>query len=219
MFTRCPTCQRTQPLTIEQLRANRGMLRCVQCSELFDALMFISETETTDTIESIPAKPLPWDSGKKRPDKPYWRLGLILGLILLVAQFVYFEGHALSQKPGLRNWAEKLCARLNCDLPAYQNIDELEVLHRSLTLLPDQNYAFKIVVSNQAPFRQKYPNINLTLLNFNGQAFAHRLLTPADYHSDALGSGTIEADATTEIILKIAAPKTKVGGYDFDFIY
>lgn len=218
MFTRCPKCQRTQPLTIEQLRASRGMLRCVQCSELFDALMFISETEAADTIESGAANPLPWDY-RKQPDKPYWRLGFILGLMLLAVQFVYFEGHALIQKPGIHLWAEKICVQLNCTLPIYQNIDELEVLHRSLTLLPDKNYSFKIVVSNQAAFRQKYPNINLTLLNFNGQAFARRLFIPGDYLSDALGSGIIEANATTEINLKIATPKTKIGGYDFNLIY
>lgn len=218
MFTRCPECQKTQPLTLEQLRASRGMLRCIQCSALFDALMTISETEVNDNAQLNPVKPLPWDK-KKQLGNLYWCIGLIFSLLMLVAQLVYFEGYALSQKQGFRLWVEKICAQLNCNLPVYQNIDEFEVLHRSLTLLPDQNYAFNIVFSNQAAFRQKYPNIKLTLLNFSGQAFAHRIFFPADYLSNAFSIGAIEADATTEINLKIVAPKTKVGGFDFDFQY
>ena len=92
-------------------------------------------------------------------------------------------------------------------------------MHGSFAALPDHNYAFKAVISNQALFKQPYPNIKLTLLDFDGTAFAHRIFQPHDYlppHADATG---IAADAGAEINLNIAAPQTPVGGYTFELMY
>ncbi len=217
MFARCPDCQKTQELTVEQLRMSRGMLRCVHCSSMFDALSSLSETEETEAaVETV--EPFPQDQAE-RPRNRFWGAGLAVGIALLLTQIVYFEGYALTQKPGFRAWAEKLCAPLHCRLPVYRNISEFEVLHRSLTVLPNQNYAFRIVFSNQAAFRQPYPGIDLTLIGFDGRKFAHRLLSPDDYLSGASKNSMIEAEATAEINLTIAAPATKVGGFDFDFTF
>lgn len=218
MFTRCPDCQKTQPLTVEQLRSGRGMLRCTRCSSMFDALLLISEIEVTGTAENEPVEPALWAKSRE-PKRLHWGFAFAVGLLMLVVQSVYFEGYALTQKPGFRLWAENFCSQFHCQLPVYRNIDEFEVLHRSLAELPDHNYAFKVVFSNQAAFRQPYPNINLTLLDFDGKAFAQRMLLPEDYISDASKTVMIEAEATAEISLNIAAPNTKVGGFDFDFTF
>ncbi|MGR9088345.1 MAG: zinc-ribbon and DUF3426 domain-containing protein [Gammaproteobacteria bacterium] len=218
MFTRCPDCQKIQALTVEQLRVGRGMLRCGRCSSMFDALLYLSETDEVDTTASDPISPVFW-AKSKRPNRLPWRLGLVSGVAVLIAQYVYFEGHALTQKPGFRVWAERLCGQIDCALPVYRNIDEFEVLHRSLTQSPDQNYEFKVVFSNQAAFRQPYPNIHLTLLNFAGQPFAHRVLVPGEYLAGVSTADLIEADATAEISLRIAAPATKIGGFDFAFTF
>jgi predicted Zn finger-like uncharacterized protein len=219
MFARCPECRKKLPLTVEQLRENRGMLRCEQCSCTFDALPFINEGSAIDDV-AVDAlrKSLPWEKTKQAPSR-VWGVGVIFGLVLLMAQFLYFESYALSQKPHFRLWAEKLCSRLSCQLPAYRNLGELEVLHRSFTALPDGNYVFKIVFSNQAVFRQSYPNIKLTLLDFSGRPFARRMIFPKDYLSDPSQVELLEANTTKEISLEIAAPQKKVGGYDFEFTY
>jgi predicted Zn finger-like uncharacterized protein len=219
MITRCPECRRTIALTVAQLRDNRGMVRCEQCACTFDALPFISEgEEKVSTDDPTLHEPLPWEKAKQ-PVHRYWGLGVIIGTVLLMGQFLYFEGPALSQKPYFRLRAEKLCDRLNCRLPVYRNLDEFEILHRSFAALPDGDYIFKIVFSNQAAFQQSYPNIKLTLRNFAGQAFARRVLVPGDYLADPSHKKTMEANATEEISLKIAAPQTKVGGYDFELTY
>ena len=54
MFTQCPECQTIQTLTLAQLRAGRGMLRCRHCSVLFDALERISETKEINSSEHPP---------------------------------------------------------------------------------------------------------------------------------------------------------------------
>lgn len=220
MFTRCPECRKKLPLTVEQLRNDRGMVRCEDCACLFDALPFISDAEEIASItgEHAPQQLLPWEK-TRQPVSRYWSLGVIVGVMLLMGQFLYFEGHALSQKPYFRLWAEKLCARLNCRLPDYRNLDDFEILHRSFEASPDGSYVFNIVFSNQAAFRQSYPNIKLTLRDFGGQAFARRVLFPPEYLADSSDKNSMEANTTMEVSLKIAATQTKVGGYDFEFTY
>jgi len=218
MFTQCPECQRIHPLTLAQLRAGRGMMRCSNCSAMFDALERIRETREADNTENLSAKSLPWDK-ESEPGNAYWRAGLVISLLLLIGQVIYFEGYALSQNPALRPGLEKLCQQLNCHVPVYKNLDEFTLLHGSFNPLPDQNYLFQAVISNQAAFTQAYPNIKLTLLDFNGKAFAHRIFRPRDYLPEASVTTDMASDATTEISLQIAAPKTKVGGSTYELIY
>jgi predicted Zn finger-like uncharacterized protein len=218
MFTQCPECQTIQPLTLAQLRAGRGMLRCRHCSVMFDALERISETEEVTPLEKLSSRRLPWDN-KRTWGNAYWGAGLALGLLLLTGQIVYFEGYAFSQNPSIRPGLAKLCQLINCHIPDYKNLDEFTLLHSSFTPLPDQNYAFKIVMSNQAAFAQNYPNIKLTLLDYNEKAFAHRVFQPRDYLPEDSVATLMATDATTEISLKIAAPKTKVGGSTYELVY
>lgn len=220
MFTKCPECQKTHPLTLEQLRASRGILRCEGCSETFDALEFLSETAADETtVESLSATDLSW-SQEAVPVSAYWGVGLIIGLLLFVGQIVYFEGYHFSQNPIFRPVLEKICGQLNCRLPAYKNPDEFTVLQSSFTASPDHTHLFRAVISNQAAFTQSYPSIKLTLLDYTGKPFTHRVFTPQEYlPKDPITAPVMISDATTEISLNIAAPKTKVGGYTFELTY
>ncbi|HEY5140996.1 MAG TPA: zinc-ribbon and DUF3426 domain-containing protein [Methylococcales bacterium] len=218
MFTQCTECQTIQPLTLAQLRAGRGMLCCSHCSVLFDALERISETEEINPSDNLSSRRLPWDKENK-PGNANWRIGLVIGSLVLIGQIIYFEGYALSQNPAVRPGLVKLCRMINCQLPVYRNLDELSILHGSFTPLPDQNYAFRMVMSNQAAFAQTYPNIKLTLLDYSGNTFAHRFFKPRDYLPVDAVASLMTADETIEISLKIAAPETKVSGSTFDLIY
>jgi len=219
MFTKCPECQKVYPLTLEQLRASRGILRCEGCSETFDALELISETVADEAVASPPATDLPW-SRESMPGSAYWSVGLVIALLLLVGQIVYFEGYHFSQNPIFRPVLEKICTQLSCRLPAYKNPDEFTVLQGSFTALPDHAYLFKAVISNQAAFTQPYPNVRLTLLDYTGKPFTHRVFRPKEYlHEALITTPVMTADASAEIDLNIAAPETKVGGYTFELTY
>ncbi len=219
MFTQCPNCHQKQSLTVEQLRNSKAIVHCKHCAIMFDALELIGETPTIPTEEEIrPLQGLPWEKAAS-PGKTYWRTGVFLGLLALITQATYFEGYALSQNLSVRPSLEKLCQHLNCQLPAYQNPDELTVLHGSLTPSSDQNYAFRAIINNQAAFAQPYPNIKLTLLDYTGKPFTHRIFAPQDYLPQPSKTIAMAADATLNINLPIAATKNPIGGYTFELTY
>jgi hypothetical protein len=144
---------------------------------------------------------------------------LIIGLLLLAGQVMYFEGYYFSQNPVFRPVLEKICTLLNCRLPAYKNPDEFTVLQGSFTALPDHANLFKAVISNPAAFTQPYPNVRLTLLDYTGKPFTHRVFRPQEYLPEDSTTPVMISDATAEIGLNIAAPETKVGGYTFELTY
>jgi hypothetical protein len=165
------------------------------------------------------AERLPWEA-EKTPVNVNWRLGFIMASLLLVGQIIYFESGSLSQDTSYRPQLEKLCRWLGCQLPDYENLAEFTVLQSSFTPNSDNTIVFKAVINNQAPFKQRLPNIKLTLLDYDEQIFAQRIFAPKDYLT---GKGhtnfSIAPDETVEARLVIAAPETGIGGYNFDLIY
>ncbi|MFZ2726044.1 MAG: DUF3426 domain-containing protein [Methylococcaceae bacterium] len=219
MFTQCPNCQSRYNLTSAQLREHRGMIRCENCDTLFDALQLVHDNDNEQTIikpsESVV---LPWE---KPPIKLsiYWAIGLIINILLLLGQSFYFEARTISQNPKFRPSLEKVAAGLHHPLPLYQNPDELTVLNSSFEKQSDNSHLLKVSIINQAEFSQAYPKIKLILLNEAGNSFSHRVFKPSDYLAPALVNTTLLSDASVEIALAIAAPKTPIGGYAVELLY
>jgi Protein of unknown function (DUF3426) len=180
----------------------------------------ISNAAAKNTSESDPdAGRLPWEIEKKAINVN-WFIGAIIGLVLLFGQFIYFEGGKLSQNIAYRPALEKLCQWLSCQLADYENLAEFAVLQGSFTPNADNTISFKAVIANQAGFKQKLPNIKLILRDYNEQLIAQRIFSPKDYLVNTKRTNnSIAADETVEVGLTIAAPKTPIGGYNFDLIY
>jgi hypothetical protein len=150
----------------------------------------------------------------------YWRSGLVIAVLLLLGQTVYFNGAAFSRNPAFRTGLEKIAGQLNYQLPAYQNPAEFSVLQGSLSALPGHGQLFRAVIRNRSAFAQPYPNLELTLLDYAENPFARRIFRPQDYLSKArAATSAMLPDATAAIRLNIAALKTNVGGYTFELIY
>ena len=184
--------------------------------------IFGKSNANTVTPNSAATEPdperLPWEAENK-PLSINWFVGVIVGLLLLIGQFIYFESGALSQNPSYRPQMEKLCKLLGCQLPDYQNLDEFEVLHGSLTPNADSTLTIKAVINNQAPFKQKLPNIKLTLLDYNEHMLAQRIFDPKDHLPASATHFSIAPDASLSVSLTIAMPKSPIGGYTLDLIY
>lgn len=221
MFTRCPNCQQKHSLTVGQLRTTRGILHCGQCAIDFDALELLTEFDPDPVVAQAVSDEdmaLPWERAAPPAGAEKWRIGVIVGLFLLSAQWLYFEGGAALQQVKLRKLLAPLCKALACRLPTYQNADALATLRSRLDTLPNQTHVFAATIHNQAEFSQAYPMVELVLLDYNGQVFGRRLFRPEDYLFNASGALMLP-DTTVELKLAIAPTATPVGGYHFNLIY
>jgi predicted Zn finger-like uncharacterized protein len=300
MFTQCPDCRKTFPITKKQLRGKKAQIFCGDCKKKFNALTLLDEkstalvteakaeyipkadfnqtprpkrkseikqhsiTETLSKLKQLIIRPdspehekkteespveglihrflnvlsktnsnsasidsvasestperLPWEIEKSSVNV-LWIWGVIIGSLFLLGQLIYFESGKLSQNASYRPALDKLCRWLGCHLSDYENLAELAVLQGSFTPNVDNTMAFKAAINNQAPFKQHLPNIKLTLLDYNEQIFAQRIFTPKEYLSGADTNFSISPDETVAASLTIAAPKTPIGGYNFDLVY
>ena len=213
MYTQCPKCKEQHKITVEELRASRGMICCDGCATMFDALELLSQGQYAK--DDHDNKTIPGIKLRKKHVLP-WGLGYSICIILFVIQIVYFEGYNLTQNATVRPWLEKTCGYFDCQLPRYKNLSEFAILHGSFEPTANKHYVFKVAFTNQSAFEQTLPSIKLTLLDFTGHAFAKRVFHPQDFLNQA--QNLIAPEMSEEITMEIAAPLTKTGGYRFEFI-
>ena len=213
-----PIAVRPEPFDNTQENPVEGLIQ----GSLHSSNVLSKASSNTATINPAVLEPaierLPWEVEKK-PINVLWFVGFIIGSLFLLGQLIYFESGTFSQNVSYRPQLEKLCRWLGCQLPDYQNLEEFAVLQGSFKPNADNTITFKAVINNQAPFKQRLPNIKLTLLDYNEQIFAQRIFDPKDHISGMGTHLTIAPDATVAVSLTIAAPKTPIGGYNFDLIY
>jgi Protein of unknown function (DUF3426) len=164
------------------------------------------------------AEPLPWESERIQPGN-HWPIGAMVSLLLLLGQAAYFELPKASQHTTYRPFLEDLCARVGCRLVDYKNLNEITVLKSSFVPQSNQTIVFTAIINNQAAFKQRMPNIQLNLMGYNDELIAQRIFYPTDYMPHSPARLPLTPDETVEAMLTIKAPKTPVGGYNFNLVY
>lgn len=214
MFSRCEYCQHQQRITVKQLRKHRGLLKCKQCGKPFDALASLSEKYDSRLAPAGPNEnALPWIAAQTPANPQLWRTGSLVMLWLLIGQGLYFEGGGwLWRLPQIHAMATSVCQPLRCAVPTYRNLDlaDWSVSHSDLQAYLQGHYLFTAAISNQAAASQAFPDLKLTLLDFNGQPVAERVFSPRQYVDQAELAG----EETRAVQLWLAEPAAAVGGFN-----
>ena len=103
--------------------------------------------------------------------------------LTLAGQYLYFQRERLALDPTLRPLVETLCHYAGCRLPLRQDLRQVEILeHRLAThpAVPDA-VVLRLVLVNNAPFPQPFPDLRVTFYNMVGQAVAMRQFAPHEY--------------------------------------
>lgn len=222
----------------------QGKVQCSKCNTLFDAISTLSEIafENHDTqFRQVPT--LPFEQAltplvAREPEEQTeiaviptidshssssstrigWLLGCTVMIVLLITQITFLEGNHLVQKPSLRPWFEDYCALIKCELPAYQDPSEIDVLEQSLHPLGSEAFEFRLVMVNASQFQQAFPRLRLSLVKFNGDPMAQRVFFPREYFPNENHPTRMSIGKPFEIRLKLVNPNDKVGGYHFNLI-
>lgn len=209
MYSRCPHCNKQIQVSARQLRLSRGLLKCKRCGDSFDALALLSEKadETQAKARSYLVK-----QAEDRSSPWLWGIASLLMFMVLLAQIIYFEGQRLYSQPTINLALAKACQALDCRLPVVNNPEDWVVSHSELQAHLDSRYWLIAALTNQAEITQAFPELKLTLTDFNGQPFAERVFTPNQYSKDT----TLAANETVLIRLPLVMAADEFGGFSLD---
>ena len=147
--------------------------------------------------------------------------GIGLLLLLLGAQWAYFNRGELVMSAEWRPAMERLCSLLACELPLPLQLDRIALLNRDVRKHPQVDDALLVNVTliNQADFTQSYPVLAITFSDLSGTPVAERRFLPAEYLSESLNQAAGMAPASpVPIVLEIEDPGKNAASFQFRFL-
>jgi len=174
-----------------------------------------AETVNTETLPTLTPLEVP---RRPRTRAIYWLLGNLLLLLLLSAQALVFYGPQLAhQVPALRATIDTLCGALPCRrLPAI-DMRRLDLVETQVTPHPryDRALRVKATLVNRAEMVQPYPQLEVSLIDSQGQLVARRTYGPREYlqKPEDVGKG-LPPQVAVNIQLDITSPGAQANGYE-----
>jgi|TARA_B110000090_G_C13319679_1_gene422981 predicted Zn finger-like uncharacterized protein len=210
LTTGCPNCAIKFRLTPEQLAAAGGMVRCGKCMTVFNANdhKIASQQESREQPEDTAKLPVMTEllhsefgqqqalTEDQKPSRICAKLVVILiGAILLAAQYSYFFSRELSQTESYREPLIEFCNYSGCTVELFRDIDKLAVKQLLVQSHPSQPGALAVdlIIENHGLFDQPYPKITLQFSDMENQLVAERMFLASEYLQDDTGSLGAEA--------------------------
>ena len=108
---------------------------------------------------------------------------LLLGLIALPAQVLWFQYDAWVKNPEYRPIYEWMCEVANCELPPLKDISLITAKRSFIRAHPERDDAriVDVLMVNNADFAQPFPLIELIATSMRGQLVAGRRFKPSEY--------------------------------------
>jgi len=140
-----------------------------------DSQPYDPNIESPDSVlDEAPVKPATWP----------WITGIVVLIILLIAQSAYFFRVSLAAHlPGLKPALVSYCGLLNCDVPLPRNPELMSIDSSSLNADPDHENQVNLdaLLRNRASYTLAFPVLSLTLNDMQDKPLASRTFVPADY--------------------------------------
>ncbi len=149
---------------------------------------------------------------------PFWILGNVLLLSVLLAQGVYFYGSQLARlSPPLKPALAGVCHVLGCKLTPPQDINLIDLVEARVAPHPKFNKALRIraTLVNRATFAQAFPTMEVTLSDNSGQVVARRAFKPGEYVEKTRVNGELmPPNVAIPVLLDVTHPDNRALGYE-----
>ena len=146
-----------------------------------------------------------------------WIAAIAAAVIMLIAQYIYFDFNKLARDPDSRGWLTTLCGVAGCTLPTLDDIHQIRsnnLLVRSHPTI-DNALVVDAIITNRAAFEQPYPDIELLFTDMAGNVVASRRFHPREYLSgELLGSQKMPARQPIHIALELVDPGAAAVNYE-----
>lgn len=294
MYTRCPKCETVFHITMEQLQAHNGTVRCGRCDNVFNADQQLfsdipenakeepapppkktrtasasktktGKTKTTRPVkpaaapappapeniadEEVDAAPAPWAA--PLPDRPnpiaepktrraasaglllstssttprkfsaLWIAGIVVLVVMLAAQLVYFYRNALAAHVALRPYLLELCAQLGCRVQPPYDVSRIELIQPT-NIAPHPRIAnalrLRATLVNRAAKAQPHPYMQVSLTDNAGRVLARRVFSPQQYLEQPTAGDDMLPHLAVSALIDLTNPDEKTVGYQIDFL-
>jgi len=146
---------------------------------------------------------------------------LVALLLLLGAQWLYFNRASLAAQGDLRPGLEKLCSLLRCELPLQVDLSRIELVNRDVRKHPRVAGALLInaTLINRADFPQPYPILEVIFSNSSGTPVAARRFNPVEYLGDETDvKAGMPVNTALQVMLEIEDPGKDAVSFQFEFL-
>lgn len=244
MYTRCPECQTAFRITVAQLKARDGLVRCGRCDSIFraDLRLFApaagpeqeeDDSETEMYIDLSAEDPAAIDRASSPDEIPIirdfsvpsaggpgrsllWFFAAVLLALLLLGQFVYFYRDELAQVAELRPSLVKICNILRCTLAGALDHSVPELVQSSIAPHPRYANALRIRAAfvNRTEQPLELPLMQVSVTDISGQLLARRVFAPREYLAAGAPSTAAPPNVVVQALLDVTNPENKAASYE-----
>jgi predicted Zn finger-like uncharacterized protein len=134
---------------------------------------------------------------------------ILLALLVLAGQVLWFQYGAWSRDPQIRPVYEWLCALVGCEIPPIRAPERFSTKNLIVRSHPERAGALVVdaLIVNDAPFAQPFPQLELRFSAVDGNLVAARRFSPNEYLAgEAAGMKEIPARTPVHITLEVEDP-------------
>jgi predicted Zn finger-like uncharacterized protein len=241
MYTRCPECQTAFRITVAQLKARDGLVRCGRCDSIFRAdlrLFAPSSVPAEDTSETEMFIDLSAEESidRDRAHAPHeipiitdfsvppsrerrtmlWFFASLTLALLWLGQFVYFYRDELAQVGDLQPALVKFCEILRCKLANASDTSVPELVQTSIAPHPRYANALRIRAAfvNRAEQPLELPLMQISVTDIGGQLLARRVFAPREYLVAGAPATVAPPNVVVQALLDVTNPENKASSYE-----
>lgn len=158
--------------------------------------------------------------GEHRDRRPWVWAGIAAGVVLLVAQILWYQFDSWAVRPEWRGVYSVACGLLGCELPAQRDPERLSTRNLVVRSDPEQPGTLVVdaVIVNAAEFAQPFPVLELQFTTLRGNLVASRRYHPDEYLAgDAAGLTLIPPRTPVQIALRLDDPGPHAVNYRLSF--
>ena len=166
-----------------------------------------------------PQQPVHWENmaGQASPgSRLLWASGVLLALILLLAQIRFTLVDELFSIPETRPFISLFCDFAGCEPPARTDPGLVHIARTRVDLHANVPGALTIKVNliNKAAFSQPYPPLQLTLTDKEGRIVGRRTYQPEEFLTGDPGDHLLDPGILTIATLHLAHPNESAVGFE-----
>ncbi len=152
---------------------------------------------------------------------PGWLIASILGIAILLFQFVWFQRDTLAHQPEYRPLYTQLCAVIECAIPPRSELKAVN--HTLVGIRPHNDYKEAIVaevlLTNRASFEQPYPALQLAFSDLKGRTVVRRTFQPLDYLDPTLAKhNRMPSDQAVQVSIPLLRPGKRAVSYELKLL-